>query len=381
MANKKDYYETLGVSKGASNEEVKKAYRRLAMQYHPDRNPGDKTAEEKFKEVSEAYEVLSDPQKRQTYDQFGHAGLAGVGAGFGGFDTSFDPFEIFERAFGGESIFDSFFGRGFGARTRTRTGAARGSDLRYDLTISFDEAAFGTKKQLTVSKMNSCSACNGSGAAPGTQRTNCPQCHGTGQVRMTQGFFSISRTCDRCDGLGTVVTNPCSTCGGQGRVRSRKTINVTIPAGVDDGSQLKISGEGEAGLRGGPPGNLYIVLDVEPHPLFDRHGDDILIEVPISFATAALGATIEVPTLDGKARLKIPAGTQSGKIFRLRGKGITNLHGYGKGDEHVRIIVETPQRLNRQQREILQRFEEISGDKEHPMRESFFRKVKKLFGK
>lgn len=383
MADKRDYYEVLGVGRSATEDVLKKAYRKLAMQHHPDRNPGDSSSEERFKEVSEAYEVLTDPNKRRIYDQFGHAGLtgAGVGAGggpgFSGFGGA-DPFEVFARAFGGEGIFDSIFGGGFGTRTRRRAaGAARGSDLRYDLTIRFEEAAFGTKKQLVVPRLDECGECKGSGLAPGSTRSTCTQCHGTGQIRTSQGFFSVSRTCDRCGGTGSIVTNPCRTCSGQGRVHSRKTLNVTIPPGVEIGSQLKITGEGEAGARGGPPGSLYIFINVEPHPIFDRHGDDLLCEVPITFSLAALGGSIEVPTLNGKARLKIPAGTQSGRIFRLRGKGIQNLHGYGRGDQHVRVVVETPQKLTRQQAELFEKLATNTGGREYPMGEEFARRVKR----
>ena len=387
MANKRDYYEVLGVGRNAAAEDLKKAYRKLAMQHHPDRNPGDKSAEEKFKEVSEAYEVLTDPSKRRLYDQFGHAAMAGAAAGAGagpGFASGFggiDPFEIFERAFGGEGIFDSIFGGGFGARTRRRpTGAARGSDLRYDLAIAFEEAAFGTKKQLVVPRLDECDECKGSGMAAGATRSACPQCQGTGQIRMSQGFFSISRTCTQCGGTGTIVTNPCRKCNGEGRIHGKKTLNVTIPAGVETGSQLKITGEGEAGTRGGPSGSLYIFVHVEPHPIFDRHGDDLLCEVPISYTLAALGGSIDVPTLNGKARLKVPAGTQSGKIFRLRGKGVQNLHGYGRGDQHVRVIVETPQKLTRQQADLLEKLAASTGGREYPMTEDFNRKVKRLDG-
>jgi molecular chaperone DnaJ len=382
MADKRDYYEVLGVGRSATEDELKKAYRKLAMQHHPDRNPGDKSAEERFKEVSEAYEVLTDPNKRRIYDQFGHAGLSGAGVGAGGPGFSdfggADPFEVFARAFGGEGIFDSIFGGGFGTRTRRRpAGATRGSDLRYDLTIRFEEAAFGTKKQLVVPRLDECGECKGSGLAPGSTRSTCTQCRGTGQIRTSQGFFSVSRTCDRCGGTGSIVTNPCRTCSGQGRVHSRKTLNVTIPPGVETGSQLKITGEGEAGARGGPPGSLYIFINVEPHPIFDRHGDDLLCEVPITFSLAALGGSIEVPTLNGKARLKIPAGTQSGRIFRLRGKGIQNLHGYGRGDQHVRVVVETPQKLTRQQAELLEKLATSTGGREYPMGEEFVRRVKR----
>ena len=389
MPDKRDYYEILGVSKDASADDIKKAYRKLAMQYHPDRNPGDKSAEEKFKELGEAYEVLSDAEKRKIYDQFGHAGVSGQfagahsGGGFSGFG-SFDPFEIFERAFGGEglgggSIFEGLFG-GFGSRSRTSGGAERGSDLRYRLNLTLEEAAKGVKKKINLTKRNPCSVCNGTGSSDPSKKITCPHCGGRGQIRTSQGFFSISRTCEQCGGTGTIIRDPCKHCGGSGTERTKKMISLNIPAGVDTGSQLKITGEGEAGPRGGPSGNLYVVIEVEPHPIFDRHGDDLLCEVPITFTTAALGGSVQVPTLDGKVSLKIPAGTQSGKIFRLRGKGIPNLHGYGQGDLHVRIIVETPQKLTKEQRELLKRFEELSTLNEHPMQEGFFTRMKKAFG-
>ena len=383
MAEKQDYYEILGVSRSATQEEIKKAYRKLAVKYHPDKNPGNKDAEEQFKEVGEAYEALGNPEKRRIYDQFGHAGLSGQGfgggGGFGGFG-GFDPFEIFERAFGGESIFDSLFG--FGRRSgRSSSGAARGSDLRYNLSLTLEEAAKGISKKIAITKRAVCSACKGSGASEGTKKVTCSQCGGTGQIRTAQGFFSISRPCAACGGTGQIIQNPCRNCGGSGTEKAKKTISLNIPPGVDTGSQLKVSGEGEAGFRGGPPGNLYVVIEVEQHSFFDRHGDDLLCEIPLSFPMVALGGSIDVPTLDGKVSLKIPAGTQSGKIFRLRGKGITNLHGYGTGDLHVRVIVETPQRLNREQKELLEKFEGLSGSKEHPIRQSFLDKMKKVFGR
>jgi len=380
MARKRDYYETLEVGRDASTEDIKKAYRRLAMKHHPDKNPGDKGAEERFKEVSEAYEVLSDPEKRRTYDQFGHAAFEGAGAAYRGFQE-FDLDEALRTFSGvfGDGIFDTFFGDVFGRRTRTA--AARGSDLRYDLTITFEESAFGTKKEITIPKTDACGTCRGSGARPGTTRTACPRCGGSGQIRSVQGFFAIQRTCDRCQGTGTIVSQPCTECAGTGRVRTRKTLSVAIPAGVEEGTTLRIPGEGEAGERGGPPGNLYVVIDVEPHPIFDRHADDILCEVPITFTTAALGGEIEVPTLDGKALLKIPPGTSTGKIFRLKGKGIVSRRGYGRGDQHVRVIVETPQKLSKQQRQLLEELSASTSDREYPQRAAFIAKMNKLYGK
>jgi len=385
MVQKRDYYEILGVDRNSAADDIKKAYRRLAMKYHPDKNPDNAASEEKFKEISEAYEVLSDDKKRQVYDQFGHSGLeSSAGTGFHGFQAGADIHEAlrtFMEAFGSENSFGGIFDGMFGTSRRRGTGATRGSDLRYDMRLRFTEAAFGAKKQIDVTKLEVCKSCKGSGAGPGSKPTPCVKCGGDGQIRMTQGFFSISRPCDFCQGTGTVISNPCSQCGGQGRMRHKKRISVNIPAGVDTGSRLKISGEGEAGIKGGPPGNLYVVINVETHPIFDRHGDDILCEVPIMFPIAAIGGEIQVPTLNGKVNLKIPAGTQSGTIFRLRGKGIRNLRGYGTGDEHVRIIIETPQKLNREQKELLQQFSAISGEKEHPLNSNFLKKVKKLFSK
>jgi molecular chaperone DnaJ len=380
VPDKKDYYETLGVARDASIEDIKKSYRRLAMKHHPDKNPGDKGAEGRFKEVAEAYEVLSDSEKRRNYDQFGHAAFQGAGAAYQGFHE-FDLDEALRTFSGvfGDSIFDSFFGEVFGRRTRT--GGARGSDMRYDLTISFEEAAFGTKKEITIPKTDSCRTCGGTGAKPGTGRRTCPRCGGSGHIRTSQGFFSIQRTCDACHGTGSVISQPCPECAGGGRVRTRKTISVAIPAGIEDSATLRIPGEGEAGERGGPSGNLYVVVDVEPHPIFDRHGDDILCEVPITLTAAALGEEIEVPTLDGKAKLKIPPGTSSGQIFRLKGKGIVNRKGFGRGDEHVRVIVETPKKLSRQQRELLERFAAETTDKEYPQRAAFIAKMNKLHNK
>src|SRR5271169_5733346 len=323
--NKRDYYEVLGVSRTASEDEIKKSYRRLAIQFHPDRNPGDRQAEDKFKEVNEAYQVLSDAEKRAQYDRFGHAAFQGpqAGGGFGGFDFS----QGFEDVF--SDIFGDFFGTGRGrARSRTR----RGDDLRYDLEIEFEEAARGTEKTVKIARLAPCEACKGTRSRDGSGSRTCPNCRGTGQVRTQQGFFSISTTCGSCRGEGSIITDPCAKCQGQGRIRKQETLSVRIPAGVDNGSRLKLRSEGEAGFAGGPAGDLYVVIHVKEHALFVRQENDVIIEVPISFPQAALSAEVEVPTLEGKVKLKIPAGTQSGKILRLKGKGIVDLHGYGRGD-------------------------------------------------
>lgn len=376
MAAKRDYYEMLGVDKHAAIDEIKRAYRKLAHKYHPDKNQGNKESEEKFKEASEAYAVLSDPQKRATYDQFGHSGLEG--GGFRGFRNASDIFssDVFSD-FG--DIFEGFFGRG--TQSAGGRGAQnRGEHLRYDLQITLKEAAFGIDRSIRISRPQTCEVCNGSGAKKGTKRINCLQCGGAGQVSYAQGFFSINRTCDRCGGEGTIITDPCETCRGTGRVNKPRELTVKIPPGVDTGSQLKVRGEGEAGTRGGDPGDLYVVIHVEDDELFTRHDDNILCEVPISITQATLGAEIEVPTLKGKAKMKIPQGTQSGKVFRLRGQGVPSLHGYGKGDELVRVIVETPVKLNNEQQELLRKFAEISGENLTPIRRSFMEKLKSKFG-
>jgi molecular chaperone DnaJ len=371
LATKKDYYELLGVARNAGENEIKKAYRKLALQYHPDRNPGDKQAEERFKEVSEAYSVLSDPQKRMQYDQFGHAafGEGGPFAG-GGFDFS-----------GGfEDVFSDIFGEFFGGSTTGRR-RARGQDLRYNLTLKFEEAVSGVEQKIKIPRHGPCETCRGNGAKPGTAPQTCPTCRGRGQVSFQQGFFSVSRTCNQCHGQGTIIKEACPACGGAGRVRSMHTLNVKIPSGVDNGSRLKLRGEGETGPAGGVPGDLYVVIQVEPHPIFMRDNLDIICDVPISFVQAALGAEIDVPTLDGKVKMKIPAGTQSGKLFRMKGKGIKDIHGgLRQGDQHVRVIVETPTRLTAKQKDLLQEFAAASGEEANPLAKGFFDKMKELFG-
>jgi molecular chaperone DnaJ len=374
--SKRDYYELLGVARGANDDEIKKAYRRLAIQHHPDRNPGDRQAEEKFKVCNEAYQVLSDPEKRAQYDRFGHAAFQGPqagGGGFGGFDFS----QGFEDVF--SDIFGDFFGTG---RGRSKARNRRGDDLRYDLEIDFEDAHRGAERVIKVARLAQCEACNGSRAVSGAGglRT-CPNCRGTGQVRTQQGFFSISTTCAQCRGEGSIISDPCPKCQGQGRVRKLQSLSVRIPPGVDNGSRLKLRAEGEAGFGGGPAGDLYVVIHVREHAIFARQDNDVIVEVPVSFPQAALGADIEVPTLDGKVKFKIPAGTQSGKVFRLKSKGFTDLHGYGRGDELVKIVVETPKRLSARQRELLEEFAKISGeDVNHPLAKGFVDKLKEMFG-
>ena len=371
---KRDYYEILGTEREASEEEIKKAYRKLAVKYHPDKNPGDKTAEERFKELGEAYEVLSDPQKRAAYDQYGHAAFDRRAGGFarGGFH---DPFEVFREVFGGGGIFGDLFGGGGQDPTQPQ----RGDDLRYDMEISFEEAAQGCEREVPVTKQERCDTCGGSGAEPGSRIKTCPTCGGRGQVITSRGIFSIAQTCPHCQGAGRVIEKPCKTCRGSGRRERTSKIKLRIPAGVDTGSRLRSAGNGEAGFRDGPPGDLYVVIHVRPHEIFQRDGDDLLCEVPISFVQAALGAEIEVPTLDGKASIKIPSGTQPGTMFRLKGKGVKNIQGYGHGDLHVRMNVEVPTHLNAAQTAKLEEFAELCSGKESPLSQSFFEKAKNLF--
>lgn len=373
MATKQDYYEILGVARNASSAEIKKTYRRLAMKHHPDRNPDDKVSEEKFKQVKEAYEVLSDDQKRANYDQFGHAGVDSSMGGGGGGGAGFS--DVFEDIFG-----DIFGSRG-GARGAPQ--AERGADLRYHLDLTLEQAAEGTTIEIKVPTLVACEPCHGSGAAPGSSPVTCTTCEGMGQVRMQQGFFSIQQTCPTCHGQGRIIKNPCTKCRGQGRVQESKTLSVKIPAGVDTGDRIRLSGEGEAGMRGGPSGDLYVQVSIKPHPIFERHGNDLHCEVPISFTTAALGGHVEVPTLEGRVSLKIPAETQTGKQFRLRSKGMRSVRRREVGDLICSAIVETPINLDEEQKELLHKFETSLGknDVPHhsPKSSSWFTGVKKFF--
>ncbi|MGA2052879.1 MAG: molecular chaperone DnaJ [Opitutales bacterium] len=368
MSTRVDYYELLEVSRESTGEEIKKSYRRLAIKYHPDKNPGDKAAEDKFKQIGEAYEVLSDEQKRAAYDRYGHAAFQGAARGPGG--GFHDPMDLFREMFRG-SGFEDFFGGGGGPQG--------GADLRYDLEISLEEAAAGVEKEIKYRRAVACDACAGSGAEPGTKRQTCPTCGGAGQVVAARGFFSVRQVCPRCHGRGAIIASPCRKCGGEGRVTETSKLKVRIPAGVDSGQKLRSTGGGEAGPHSGPAGDLYIFLHVKEHDLFQRDGDDLHCTIPIKFTLASLGGQLDVPTLTGKAQLKIPAGTPSGTQLRLRGKGMPSLRSGEPGDQYVRVEIEVPKKLTPEQRQKLEEFAKVSGDAEQPVSESFFEKAKRFF--
>ena len=368
------------MNRDADAEDIRKAYRKLAVKFHPDKNPGDKHAEEKFKELGEAYEALSDPQKRAAYDQYGHAAFdprqRASRGGFGGAGGFHDPFDIFREVFGagGGGIFESFFGGG-----HDPSAPQRGDDLRYDLEITLEEAALGCEKEISVTKLDRCDACDGSGMEHGSKMKTCGMCGGRGQVLMSRGIFSIAQTCPQCRGAGHILEKPCKSCHGEGKLQRSSKIKLRIPPGVDGGSRLRSSGNGEAGFRGGPPGDLYVVLHIKAHEIFQRDGDDLLCEVPVSFVQAALGAEIEVPTLEGRAVIKIPAGTQSHSTFRVKGRGVKNLQGHGQGDLHARVQVEVPTRLTAEQKAKLQEFAGLCDEDVNPISKSFFEKARNLF--
>ncbi len=381
---KRDYYEVLSVSRTATEEEIKRSYRKLAVKFHPDKNPGDAGAEEKFKELGEAYDVLMDADKRAAYDRYGHAAFAQgtAGRGGGGFH---DPFDIFREVFGaggggggmGGGIFETFFGGAGGGVDRD--GRQRGSDLRYDMQITLEEAAFGVEKEIEVRKLDTCTKCEGRGAEAGSRSLNCPTCGGRGQVISSRGFFQVSQTCPRCRGVGQIIEKPCRVCEGEGRVEKMSRIKLKIPAGIAEGSRLRSTRNGEAGIRGGAPGDLYVVIHIKEHPIFQREDDNLYCELPISFTLAALGGEVAVPTLEGKANLKVPAGTQSGQVFKLRDKGIANVNGRDRGDLFARLIVEVPTSLNGEQRRKLEEFAELCGEENSPIHRSFFERAKDFF--
>jgi molecular chaperone DnaJ len=380
--SKRDYYEILGVGRSAADADIKSAYRKLAMKYHPDRNPGDKTAEERFKEAAEAYAILADPEKRSMYDRFGHAGVTSA-AGAGGFDPSvFTGFEDILGGLGDIFGFGDIFGGG-----RRRSGPQRGADLRYDLEITFEEAAKGTDTTVQIPRQETCDTCHGSGAAPGTSPTTCPQCRGQGQVRFQQGFFTVARTCPQCRGAGKIVTKPCQACRGAGRITRDRKLTVKIPAGIASGQQLRLQGEGESGSLGGPSGNLYVVIQVQEHEFFRRDGNNLFCEIPVNYTTVALGGEIQVPTLDGQEPVKVPEGTQTGTTLRLRGKGMPDVNGRGRGDLFATVQVQTPKKLTREQRRVLEelaktlpkeKFEPRAREDEDER--NLFDRVKDMFG-
>jgi len=373
--SKRDYYDVLGVQKNSSAEQIKAAYRKLAVKHHPDKNPGDKSSEEKFKEASEAYHVLSDKERKQNYDNFGHAAFengAGGRGGFGNFDFSSNFSDIFE------DFFSDFGGGGRGRKSRKSN--FRGSDLRYDLSITLEEAYAGKKQDIKFSTSEKCNTCNGSGSKPGHDASSCSMCGGHGQVRSSQGFFTVQQTCPQCSGTGEEITNPCGSCGGQGKKQTSKRLSVTIPKGVDDGTRIRLAGKGEAGSRGASSGDLYLFINVYSHELFKRSDENLFFEYPISISDAALGASLEIPTIDGgKAKIKIPAGTQSGKQFRLKSKGMPYMRGSGNGDLYVQINTEVPVSLNREQKELLEKFREIENEKSNPTIKKFFQKAKSFW--
>ena len=376
MSSKRDYYDVIGVRREASEQEIKSAYRKLALEHHPDRNPGNQEAEERFKEAAEAYSVLGDPEKRGRYDRFGHAGVGGAaGPGAGGFDPG--VFSDFSDILGDLFGFGDMFG---GSGRRGNRSANRGSDLRYDLELSFEEAAFGKKTRIKVPRHEACSECDGAGVPKGSGPTTCATCDGYGQVRYQQGFFSITRTCAQCQGSGQVIKDPCKKCHGEGRVVKEKTLELKIPAGVDSGSRLRVAGEGDAGHRGGPQGDLYVLINVAEHEFFERREDDLFCHIPISFSQAALGTEISVPTLDGEEALKIPSGTQPDSVFRIRGAGIARTNGRGRGDLYVNINVRVPTKLTRDQRDIVSRLAETEETANQPIQKKILEKVKEIFG-
>ncbi len=377
MSKKRDYYEVLAVDRNIGEEDLKRAYRKLAVKFHPDKNPGDHEAEEKFKELGEAYEALSDPNKRAAYDRYGHAAFQnGMGGGGGGFH---DPFDLFREVFsggGGGGVFEQFFGAGGGVDS---SGRQRGSDLRYDLQITLEEASKGCEKEIEIRKLDACEPCSGSGAQKGSKAVTCPTCRGRGQVVASRGFFQVAQTCPACHGSGRIIEKPCPSCQGEGRVEKTSRVKIKIPAGIDSDSRLRSTGGGEAGLRGGASGDLYVVVHIKEHEVFTRNSMDLACEVPIPFTTAALGGEIRVPTLDGAVSLKIPAGTQSGSTFRIRGFGMPALQGLAKGDILTYVQVEVPTRLDSGQREALERFAELCGEENNPIHKSFYDRIKSFF--